>query len=162
MSLAHYHNMLWNTSFHIFILLKVHPKHIWLWMPWHVMLMICNANACVTPECYRLLQFSVQFGLQTKHRTEHRTSRNPKLKPNPKTEKTKISVRFGSIRFSLRFLVHFSQSRGLRTGTEPVDARPANHYARRGASVSVGSRSNGQQFGCSRTLRGCLVGGVKG
>jgi hypothetical protein len=51
----------------------------------------------------RLLGVSVVLHPQTETEAEHRSLQM--LKPKPKAEKTKISVRFGAVRFSSRFSV---------------------------------------------------------
>jgi hypothetical protein len=49
----------------------------------------------------RLLSVSVRWHPETETEAKHRSSRN--LKPKPKTEKTEISVLFGSLRFGSVF-----------------------------------------------------------
>lgn len=47
--------------------------------------------------------FAVRFAPKTEAEPVNRTVRKPKPNPQPKTEQTEISVRFGSVRFGLRF-----------------------------------------------------------
>jgi hypothetical protein len=48
---------------------------------------------------------SVRYTVKTDYDTENRTSEIQKPKPNRTTEKTEISVRFGTVRFGFRFMV---------------------------------------------------------
>jgi hypothetical protein len=48
---------------------------------------------------------SVWYTVKTDYDTENRTSKIQKPKPNRTTEKTEISVRFGTVRFGFRFMV---------------------------------------------------------
>jgi hypothetical protein len=48
---------------------------------------------------------SVRYTVKTDYDTENRTSEIQKPKPNRTTEKTEISVRFGTVRFGFRYMV---------------------------------------------------------